>query len=130
MNNVNAGAKPDTPKYVKDLAKEMRKKPTEAESLLWEHLRRKLLDFKFYRQYPIGRYIADFCCPERELVIELDGGIHDSEERKEYDKIRDMTLESSGMKMLRFRNEEIFANIDSIIEEIFRNLISCSRTET
>jgi len=82
--------KPFSPKYIIDLARELRKTETSAEKLLWEMLRdRKLLGLKFRRQHPIGRYIADFFCHEIGLVIELDGAIHENMDQKEYDAIRD-----------------------------------------
>jgi 5-methyltetrahydrofolate--homocysteine methyltransferase len=111
--------KATTPRYVRDLAKEMRKEPTPAETLLWEHLRRKNLQgYKFYRSYPIGRYIADFCCPERKLIVELDGGIHETERNIAYDMIRDKTLYCEGMLVIRFKNEAVISDIDSVLDNI------------
>jgi very-short-patch-repair endonuclease len=117
--------KEKTPRYVKDLAKKMRKEPTPAEAMLWEHLRRKnLMDSKFYRQYPIGRYIADFCCPSKKLIVEMDGGIHETEKRIVYDEIRDKTLYCEGMKVIRFKNMQVINDIDSVISTIGKELSS------
>ena len=80
-----------SPKYVVDLAREMRSGMTEAEKVLWSRLRRRQIDgLRLRKQYPFGRYIADFCCHELKLIIELDGEYHDA--RKEYDRNRDEFL--------------------------------------
>lgn len=101
LNSLSQGEKEATeyvqkkfnPQYITELAKNLRRFSTEAESILWEILQnRKFRDLKFRRQHPIGRYIADFYCHEIKLVIELDGKIH--ENQKEYDEIRDEFLKS------------------------------------
>jgi len=103
----------NTPNYVKDLAKGLRKEQTEAEGLLWQKLRGKnLMGFKFYRQCPIGRYIADFFCNDAKLVIEVDGGIHETESQKSYDELRQKDIEGRTMTVLRFSNEEIINDIE------------------
>jgi very-short-patch-repair endonuclease len=67
----------DTPKYIVEIARDIRKEQTDAENELWQRLRgRRLADYKFRRQYAIGRYIADFYCSEARLIIEIDGPIH------------------------------------------------------
>ena len=79
----------DVPKYITGLARELRKCPTKGEKSLWEQIRKKrVAGCKFLRQYPIGRYIADFYCSEKRLVIEVDGEIHDEDEQMRYDAIR------------------------------------------
>src|SRR5215467_12813718 len=70
------------------LAKELRKNMTHAESVLWMHLKERILDLKFRRQHPIGIYVADFYCHKVKLVIEVDGSVHEKLEAKEYDKKR------------------------------------------
>ncbi len=76
------------PEYVKEISRELRGKQTQTEEILWQLLRnRKFHNLKFRRQHAIGRYIADFYCDEKKIVIELDGKIH--ENQKEYDAIRD-----------------------------------------
>ena len=83
------------------IAKNLRKKSTDAERLLWRHLRAKQLEgFKFRRQQPIGNYVVDFVCFENRIVIEVDGGQHAIE--KEKDSERTKWLESQGFKILRF----------------------------
>jgi very-short-patch-repair endonuclease len=112
-----------TPDYVKELAKQNRQSQTLAEKLLWEKLRNNQLEgFKFYRQCPIGRYIADFFCGQVNLVIELDGGIHMEYKQAEYDKIRQSEIEGQNMKVLRFQNEQIIAHVDDVLEDIRKEL--------
>ena len=107
------------PAYIYRLCRSLRKKQTDAEKLLWECLRRKRLKgLKFRRQHPIGRYIADFYCPEAHLVIELDGKIHQIKDQKEYDKIRQEIIEMRGMRVLRIKNEEIEQDIESVIRKV------------
>ena len=111
--------KRDTPEYVIEIAKKLRKRQTEAENLLWKYLRgNRIKNVKFRRQYPIGRYIADFYCIKQRLAIELDGKIHDEIDRQEYDLIRQSGIESRNIKVLRFRNEEVMNNIKEVLERI------------
>ena len=106
-----------------DRAKDLRKRQTEAEAVLWEELRkRKLGGCKIRRQHPLGSYIADFYCSEKKLVIEIDGGIHDDKAVKEYDEIRQKAIEFYGIKVIRFRNEDVFSRMEFVLDEIERNL--------
>lgn len=99
----------------------MRKNPTASEELLWEHLRnRRLQGFKFRRQHPIGRFLADFCCPAQNLVIELDGGFH--RERTLEDQHREIFLKNMGFKVIRFSNEEVLHSIETVLEVIGHSL--------
>jgi very-short-patch-repair endonuclease len=118
----------NTPTYVVSLAKQFRKEPTKAEDILWEQIRKsKLKGFKFRRQAPIGRYIAAFYCPEVKLVIEIDGKVHDLSENMEYDIIRQISLESGDNTVIRFKNEEVIFNLSSVLEQIEKSLLACSR---
>lgn len=109
----------NTPEYVKALAKELRKNMTPAEDALWDRLRnRRLKGYKFHRQYPIGRYIADFYCDEVKLVIEVDGSVHAEPERKEYDSIRQAEIESRKIRVIRFDNSEVLNNMEAVIQSI------------
>ena len=113
-------------------AKELRKRMTETEKNLWQQLRdRKILGCKFRRQHPIARFIADFYCHELKLVIELDGSIHNLEENREYDIGRTVELEKLGIKVVRFRNEEVLTGmqiVSSKIESICQKRISFINT--
>ena len=96
----------------------MRKTPTVAERKLWWHLRHRLsLDGShFRRQVQIGPYIADFACHHLKLVIELDGGQHGSQTKK--DDARTVRLESEGYRVLRFWNNDVLSNIEGVLTEI------------
>ena len=98
-------------------ARQMRNHPTEAESLLWQHLRRsQLLGRKFRRQELIGLYIIDFICFDRMLAIEVDGSQHT--ECMAYDSERSAFLEGNGFKVIRFWNHEVLAQTDRVREAI------------
>lgn len=99
---------------------ELRNDQTKAEQILWQHLKAKKLDDKFRRQHVIGNYIVDFVCLDKMLIIEVDGKIHDAQ--KEYDIARTKDLESVGFSVLRFSNEEVFGNIDAVVEKIKKEL--------
>ena len=102
------------------LAIEMRKKPTEAEAKLWAKLERRQLGVKFRRQHIIDRFIVDFYCVEKLLVIEVDGDIHN--EQKERDDEREQLLSELGCFILRFSNEEVTQNIEKVLSEIKEHL--------
>ncbi len=108
------------PKF-KARRKELRHNETPEEKLLWDKLRGKNLGYKFSRQYSAGPYILDFFCSEKRLAIELDGFQH--LENKEYDAERDNYLLMNDIKVLRFWNNQITANIDEVIDKI-KSLIS------
>lgn len=98
-------------------AKSLRSNQTEAEARLWYHLRaHRFLGLKFKRQKPVGRYIADFVCCERRLIIELDGGQHSEEVT--YDQRRDAWLRSRGYTVLRFWNNDVMQQLEGVLEQI------------
>lgn len=100
-------------------ARELRKKQTPAEELLWNLLRnRKLNGLKFRRQHQVGQYIADFFCNEKKLIVELDGEVHNNPEQQRHDSIRDKYLTTSGFKVLRFKNEEVLNNTEDVLQKI------------
>ncbi len=102
---------------ISHLARNLRKSSTESEKLLWKHLRLKQLEgLKFRRQQPIGNYIVDFVCFSKRIIIELDGGQHAIEENKDCE--RDRWLKSQGFTILRFWNNEVMSNTESILELI------------
>ena len=106
-------------KYIIELSRELRKKSTKVEDILWEILRnRKFNNLKFRRQHPFWRYIADFYCKEINIAIELDWTIHDSEEHKEYDQIRTEIIEKYWVKVLRFKNEDVYSDLNKIFKWI------------
>ena len=102
---------------LRDRARRLRRNQTEAERRLWEQLRaNQLCGFKFRRQYPIGVFIVDFCCFQRRLVVELDGGQHAT--LTEADQRRSTILLSRGYRVLRFWDNEVFKDINAVIERI------------
>jgi very-short-patch-repair endonuclease len=104
-------------------ARELRKEMTHAESLLWIELRdRRFKEHKFRRQHPIGKYIVDFFSFSAKLAIELDGGIHN--ERVEEDNWRQAVIQTRGIRFLRFRNEEIEQNMQTVLDRIGEALLS------
>lgn len=108
-----------------DLGKALRKKPTDAEKLLWHYLRLKQMEgLKFRRQQPIDNYIVDFICFEKRIIIEADGGQH--AEQKERDIERDTYLQKQGFKVLRFWNNEVLQNIEGVLETIRKECLSPS----
>jgi lipoate-protein ligase B/very-short-patch-repair endonuclease len=104
-------------------AKENRKNPTEPEKKIWQALRAEQLgNYKFRRQEPIGDYIADFVCHEKNLIIEIDGESHTSS--IQYDSQRTDEFNSLGYRVIRFWNNEVMENLDGVLESISEVLIS------
>lgn len=105
-------------------ARVLRNKETQAEQELWKHLKGKKLDgFKFRRQHPFDRYILDFYCNERKLVVELDGEYQEDELQKWQDEERTIYLKNSGLDVLRFQNKEIFNDMETVLWKIREELI-------
>ncbi len=103
--------------------RDLRKGQTEAETIMWKHLRnRAFLDIKFSRQYPVkfffekrvNYFIADFCCQDKKLIIEVDGPMHD--QQKEYDKMREDVLRGMGFSIIRFTNSEVEIDIEYVLK--------------
>ena len=109
------GASPE----IKERAKELRKRMTLSEKILWQELRKnRRYNLYFRRQHPISRFIVDFYCHELRLVIEVDGSIHDQEDQQERDVNRTVELENFGIEVIRFSNSEIIGNIRKVAEKI------------
>jgi very-short-patch-repair endonuclease len=97
-------------------AKKLRKNATETETLFWFEVKdRRLGGHKFRRQCPIGKYIVDFLCLEKKLIVEIDGGQHNE---KTNDKIRDEYLSALGFKVMRFWNNELLENMDGVLSTL------------
>jgi len=102
-----------------EFSKVLRKAGTDSEDILWQSLRRRNLHgFKFRRQHPLDKYIADFYCHEAKLVIEIDGEIHNQVEIQEYDKNRSYELEEFGITVVRFTNDEVNNNLEMVLNVI------------
>jgi 5-methyltetrahydrofolate--homocysteine methyltransferase len=100
-------------------ARELRKNPTEAETVLWEALRRKQAEgMRFRRQRVIGPYIVDFCCLDKKLIVEVDGAHHYEDEGKVYDSDRTAFLEGHGFRVMRFENADVLNDVDGVVARI------------
>ena len=115
-------AYPDSCSVTKENAKTNRSNMTDAESLLWHYLRQEQLGVRFRRQHVIGDYIVDFICLKQRLIIEIDGGYHNDILQQQEDRIRQNWLESMDYKVIRFTNEEVFYNIETVISTIKDNI--------
>ena len=104
---------------LKPLAREMRHIPTPAEDQLWQAIRgRRLNGAKFRRQHAIDAFIVDFVCIEHQLIIEVDGTVHEEPDQQLYDAERQARLEGLGFRMLRFTNGEIVRSLPGVLEVI------------
>ncbi len=114
---------PELWEKLKPLARQMRHKPTSAENHLWQYLRnRLLLGYKFRRQHSIDRFIVDFWCSQAQLIIEVDGAIHQYTQAE--DAIRQQFLETQGYKILRFSNQAVLYNTNEVLNKIQSFLLS------
>jgi very-short-patch-repair endonuclease len=119
--NIVIGQKLDPKQAAR--ARELRRKMTNAERMLWQHLRANHLGgWHFRRQQVIGGYIADFYCHAAGLVVELDGGVHDTQAG--YDAERDQVLMEWGLCVLRFKNQEVVEDLERVLQAI---LLGCER---
>jgi len=98
--------------------KELRRNMTPAEIILWSKLKGKGIGHKFRRQYSVGAFVLDFCCPAMKLAIEVDGDSHYTDEARIRDDERQKIIENYGFKFLRFTNNEIAANINGVLSRI------------
>ena len=104
-------------------ARTLRKKQTHAEELLWERLKNRALEnFKFRRQVPLDRYVADFFCAQAKLIVEVDGSAHDTKDAVEHDAGRTAYLEEHGFLVIRFTNLHIEKNIGWVLEAIAKSV--------
>jgi len=123
MNNYTPHLPAKLPEDIKTWAREMRAQMTDAEALLWRLLRnRRIAGAKFRRQHPVGRYILDYYCVEKKLGIELDGGQHN--DAADYDQRRDSWLDTQGIRVLRFWNNQMLAETEAVMEAIYFAVIA------
>jgi len=119
MKNYTDNLTLSASKVIMDNARALRTRMTSAEKFLWANLRdRKLSGYKFRRQHPIDRFIADFYCHEKKVVVEIDGGVHLEEGQIEYDKNRTLVLNEWGIEVIRFTNEEVLHSIIEVLRKI------------
>lgn len=102
-------------------ARQLRQEQTASEAILWERLRdRRLAGYKLRRQHPLGRFVVDFYCAEKRLVVELDGPVHD--QQHERDATREAALRVQGYQLIRFTNAEINSDLASVCQRIIEAL--------
>jgi very-short-patch-repair endonuclease len=106
------------PPLARDRARELRRESTDAEYRLWSHLRNRGLGVKFRRQHPIGPFIVDFLSLEAKLVVEIDGGQHNEDDKRRADDQRTKFLEDRGYRILRFWNNEVLQDTDAVLTRI------------
>ncbi|ABD04758.1 Protein of unknown function DUF559 [Rhodopseudomonas palustris HaA2] len=112
-------------------ARELRKKSTDAERLMWGELRDKRLGgFSFKRQVPIGPFIADFACHSVKLVVEIDGGQHFADAAERADAARTAAIEARGFRVIRFSNADVMSNRDGVLQSIATELAARALTPT
>mgnify|MGYP001160646387 FL=1 len=109
-------ANPKSYSLIKEIRDGLKKNPTNAENLLWKSLRNKKTGYKIRRQHVIDNFIADFVCLPKKVVIEIDGKIHQF--RKEYDDMRSSRFEELGYVVIRFTNEDVESDVDSVFLRI------------
>ncbi|MCF8880545.1 DUF559 domain-containing protein [Hyphobacterium sp. SN044] len=103
----------------REFARQMRSELTNAEAILWAQLqKRQLKGWHFRRQHPVGHFIADFACAKAKLVIEVDGATHGSDRELTRDEKRTAFLESRGWRILRVWNNDIYDNLDGVMDAI------------
>ena len=109
-------------------ARALRQKSTDAESVLWKHLRAKRFkNLKFRRHEPIGEYVVDFVCYEKRIIIEVDGGHHLANKAKDHQ--RDRWFKDKGFTVLRFWNHEVLTETEAVLTAIMMNCIKGASTE-
>lgn len=114
---------------LKDFVKQLRnKRPTEAETVMWQLLRQNGAGAHFRRQHIIGPYIADFCCLSANLIVELDGGYHQLPDQQVKDEDRTAWLNQQGYRILRFTNDEVLFDTDRVLHSII-NIVNDSITK-
>jgi very-short-patch-repair endonuclease len=110
-------------------AKNLRKNMTDAEAILWTHLKKGICDLKIRRQHPIGLYVADFYCHQAKLVIEIDGSIHNDPSIKEADRIRQEEIEKWGYTIIRFTNQQAMKNSEEVIKIITEKILELTNLQ-
>ncbi len=116
IKNIVQGQKVTNEKFQR--AKELRRDMTPAEKILWNELRANKLGVHFRRQQVIAGFIVDFYCHKSALVVEVDGDVHEEIEQKENDIKRDKALNELGLKIVRFKNDEVLKNLSQVVGKI------------
>jgi very-short-patch-repair endonuclease len=113
------------PNRLTPIARSLRRNATSAEQRLWQGIRRQqVADFRFRRQVILGGFVADFACFEARMVIEVDGATHATDGEIARDTTRSAALAAQGYDVLRFTNDDVFHNLDGVLETIDMRLIA------
>ena len=105
----------------------LRNNMTYCEKIVWLHLKKRQLGYRFLRQYSVDHFVIDFYCPELKLAIELDGDVHEIPEKKDYDKARQKYLEVFGIKFVRITNEEFLSNPNKAFNRIEKTITDLTK---
>jgi very-short-patch-repair endonuclease len=105
-------------------SRDLRHPLTPAEKKVWDRVRNQQLGFKIRRQHPIGHFITDFYCAPARLVIEIDGDAHAEPDQAEYDAARTAWLEAQGYRVIRFQNNDVHRNLESVLDTL---RVACER---
>jgi very-short-patch-repair endonuclease len=108
--------------YQKPIRRYLRRNLTPSERILWYRLNRNQLGVRFFRQYGIGKYVVDFCCPTQKLIVEVDGDVHGFAEQERKDKSRTIWFQNLGYRVMRFLNDDIRQDVYGVVDHILRNL--------
>ena len=100
----------------------LRNNMTYCEKIVWLHLKKRQLGYRFLRQYSVDHFVIDFYCPELKLAVELDGNIHEIPEQKEYDEARQKYLVKFGIEFIRITNEEFLSNPNKAFNRIEKTI--------
>jgi very-short-patch-repair endonuclease len=109
-------------KETKKIRRELRKQPISAERVLWSRLRKKQLGCRFNRQYGIGKFVVDFYCAEKKIVVEIDGATHGTEAEIRHDLKREKFLKNLGLNIKRYTNRNVFDDLDLVVGDIYEIL--------
>jgi len=110
---------------LKQRRRELRRNQSDAERALWAKVRNKqFFAMKFFRQYSVGPYVLDFCCPTLRLAVELDGGQYNQSDNRQYDVARSDYLKAQGIDVIRFWNNEVLLDMQSVLSELTRKITS------
>jgi very-short-patch-repair endonuclease len=108
----------------KEKRRKLRRNQTFCEKVVWLHLRnRRMLGYKFRRQYSVDKFVIDFYCPELKLAIEIDGSVHDNPENLRYDRRRQKYIEQFGIVFLRIKNSELLGNENLMFKRIEQTIL-------
>jgi very-short-patch-repair endonuclease len=111
------------------LKRKLRKESTKPENKLWYFLRdRRFQNLKFKRQHGIDPYVVDYYCSEKNLVIEIDGDVHDFPDQIKKDRLRSEYLRKRGLEVVRYNNRDVLENLKSVLHDLYNRIMSPTST--